>query len=456
MLRRTFFGIFTVVFLIVLSLSGVQAQEPDGFALYDLNVRSGPGSSFSMITLLPAGTGLMMEARSGDTTWVLGHTADGTFRGWVSDLYVRYRDGFSPTRLPVSAEVIGVPMSPAPQDAPVVEAAPPGMSLTATTLAALNVRRGPNQDQAIIDRLPAGVTVVIEGRDAGEAWALVHTLDGGTRGWVTTEFIRLPAGVLWNGVPVSAETVETPESPAVSLLRQLPVVAVPTTRVQDIYQRGLARGNHPDRFSKVGDCQSIPEFFLGAFDRGEYTLGPDYAHLQTTIDHFAGSFVRESASVWSGFNAYAVLDPTWADPSICAAGEAPMACEYRLWQPSFVIISLEVWHGELDDYTDNLRQVVDFWIAHDVVPILATKADNREDDWSINVAIAALAQEYNLPLWNFLMAAQPLPGYGLTDGFHLSYARCNFNDPAAMQNGWPWRNLTALQSLDAVWRGVGG
>jgi hypothetical protein len=25
-----------------------------------------------------------------------------------------------------------------------------------------------------------------------------------------------------------------------------------------------------------------------------------------------------------------------------------------------------------------------------------------------------------------------------------------------MQNGWPWRNLTALQSLDAVWRGVGG
>jgi hypothetical protein len=25
-----------------------------------------------------------------------------------------------------------------------------------------------------------------------------------------------------------------------------------------------------------------------------------------------------------------------------------------------------------------------------------------------------------------------------------------------MQNAWPWRNLTALQSLDAVWRGVGG
>jgi hypothetical protein len=121
-----------------------------------------------------------------------------------------------------------------------------------------------------------------------------------------------------------------------------------------------------------------------------------------------------------------------------------------------VIISLETWHGTLADYTDDLRQVVDFWIARDVVPILATKADNREGDWSINIAIAALAREYDLPLWNFLMASQPLPGFGLTDGFHLSYARSNFGDPAAMQNGWPWRNLTALQSLDAVWRGVGG
>jgi hypothetical protein len=52
------------------------------------------------------------------------------------------------------------------------------------------------------------------------------------------------------------------------------------------------------------------------------------------------------------------------------------------------------------------------------------------------------------------MAAQPLPGFGLTDGFHLSYAQCNFDNPASMQNAWPWRNLTALQSLDSVWRGV--
>ena len=328
------------------------------------------------------------------------------------------------------------------------------MSLTSagagTVIAAVNVRRGPSTDAAVLGKLAPGTAVVLEGRSAAVDWVLVHTVDASARGWITARYV---SGAI-DTLPVTTETITIPESPAVSRLRGLPVVAVPTARVVEIYQRGLARGNHPDRFSKVGDCQNITSHFLGPFDRGEYDLGPDYAHLQATIDHFAGSFARESESVWSGFNAYAVLDPTWANPARCAAGETPIACEYRIWQPSFVIISLEVWHGELDDYKDNLRQVLDFWISRDVVPILSTKADNREGDWSINAAIADLAAEYDVPLWNFLMAAQPLPGFGLTDGFHLSYAQCNFDDPAAMTNAWPWRNLTALQSLDAVWRAV--
>jgi hypothetical protein len=119
-----------------------------------------------------------------------------------------------------------------------------------------------------------------------------------------------------------------------------------------------------------------------------------------------------------------------------------------------VIISLEVWHGLPADYETNLRQVLDYWIGQDVVPILATKPSNREGNWAINSIIARLAQEYDIPLWNFLMAAQPLRDFGVYDGFHLTYAQSFFDDPVAMQSAWPWRNLTALQSLDSVWRGV--
>jgi hypothetical protein len=91
------------------------------------------------------------------------------------------------------------------------------------------------------------------------------------------------------------------------------------------------------------------------------------------------------------------------------------------------------------------------------VPILYTKASNLEGDWSINATTARLAYEYDVPLWNFWRAVQPLPGHGLRpDGMHVTWGYNFFDDPVAMSNGWPWRNLTALQALEAVWGAVAG
>ncbi len=60
-----------------------------------------------------------------------------------------------------------------------------------------------------------------------------------------------------------------------------------------------------------------------------------------------------------------------------------------------------------------------------------------------------------MPLWNFWAAVQPLPERGLhPDGFHLTWERPFFDQPTTLQNAWPVRNLTALQSIDAVWRGL--
>jgi hypothetical protein len=101
-----------------------------------------------------------------------------------------------------------------------------------------------------------------------------------------------------------------------------------------------------------------------------------------------------------------------------------------------------------------MRDILNFWIKNGVVPILASKSNNREGDWSINAVIARLAWEYDLPLWNLLMATQPLPDYGLTDGFHLTYAPNDFGSAENMQAGWPWRNLSALQTLDALRRAL--
>ncbi len=83
--------------------------------------------------------------------------------------------------------------------------------------------------------------------------------------------------------------------------------------------------------------------------------------------------------------------------------------------------------------------------------MLSTKADNAEGDHSINAIVAKVAYDYDLPLWNFWLVVQPLPNHGLqSDGVHLTYAGNIFNDPVRMKSAWPWRNLTALQVLDAV------
>lgn len=230
-------------------------------------------------------------------------------------------------------------------------------------------------------------------------------------------------------------------------------------RMIEVYQRGLERGRDPDRFSKFGDCQNVNPYFLTMFDTGDYRLGETYAYLQPTIDHFAGSWARDSFAVKGGLNVAAVQTLYWTDPANCGADKSPMACEIDNNNPSIVLVSFETWWADkpASDYEMRLRSLVDFILSQDVVPILATKADNVEGDYGINAAIARVAYEYEIPLWNFWAAAYPLDGHGVTeDGFHLTGfgTRAYFDDPQRMEMAWPWRNLTALQVIDAVYRGL--
>ncbi len=236
---------------------------------------------------------------------------------------------------------------------------------------------------------------------------------------------------------------------------QMPVVPAGVSEsMREVYQRGLESGNDPTHFSIIGDCQNVSSYFLSVFDQpGEFSLGSEYAYLQPTIDYYHGSYSRVSLAVKGGFNAAAVLSPLRADPKSCNAGESPLDCELRTWKPSIVFVSMETWWSQkpAEEYDKYMRKVLDRIIEFGAVPIIATKADNLEGDNAINATIAQIAYEYEIPLWNYWAAVQPLPRHGLSpDGFHLTFARNFFDDSQRMKNAWPWRNLTALQSLDAV------
>lgn len=222
-----------------------------------------------------------------------------------------------------------------------------------------------------------------------------------------------------------------------------------------IYERGLALGNNPHAFSKIGDCNSEPPFFLAHFDDGLYDLGP-FSYLQPVIDHYAGSFARSSATVWTGNHAWAVFDAMWANPAQCLPGETPIACEFRVNRPSVVLIRLgtnEARSPEL--FEASLRQIVEFAIDHGTIPVLGTKADHLESGDQINTIIRSVAAEYEVPLWDFNRASETvLGGVFRADGFHLSYYPPDYTTPAALEHGHSLQNLTALLALNAVWRDI--
>jgi hypothetical protein len=237
--------------------------------------------------------------------------------------------------------------------------------------------------------------------------------------------------------------------------KYLPVVPdAISQRVRDVFATGQKSGMNARAFSKIGDCETYTTYFLAPFDWKDsgYRLGV-YGNLSNVIEHFNGSFARESLAAKQGFSVASVLSPLWADPEKCNAGESPLECEYNRHKPAFALIMFGTNDvaSSREIFEENLRTLVEISLDYNIVPILATKADNLEGDGSINAIIARVAYDYEVPLWNYWRALEHLPDGGLqADQTHLTYAQPYFDYPENMLKGWPWRNLTALQVLEKM------
>ncbi len=224
--------------------------------------------------------------------------------------------------------------------------------------------------------------------------------------------------------------------------------------VRAIYEYGQTLGRNPRSFSKLGDSTIENPHFLTRFDDGPYNLG-DYAYLQPVIDYFHGSFARQGVAVQRGLHTWSVLDPMWADPGDCQPGEDMLACEFRLHNPSVLIIKLGSNDAGVPDSTDrHLREIIEYCINSGVIPILSTKADRHEGGDINNGIIRQIAADYQIPLWDFDLVAGTLPRRGLgNDGVHLtSFFAHDWSSPVAFQRGYGIMDITALIVLDRVWR----
>ena len=229
--------------------------------------------------------------------------------------------------------------------------------------------------------------------------------------------------------------------------KNLPVIPNVDASVREIYEYGQTLGNDPRAFSIFGDCQTRPDEFFGVFETDPYVMESLSPELLELVEYFQGSFNRESSTTQDGTTPGSLLWTQWHRGEYgCTFAETPVECELRIHRPSFVIIQVGT-HFESRN-TEYLRRIILQLMDEGVVPILATKADNREKDERINRDMSMLAAEYDLPLWNFWAAVSDLPNRGL----YTRDDRPLQGDIYLTQEATLRHRMTGLEVFNAVWR----
>jgi hypothetical protein len=315
----------------------------------------------------------------------------------------------------------------------------------------LRLRALPSVASDIRGELAPRTPLEVVGRNADGSWLAVITPDE-RGGWVAREYVEL-------NVDLNGLTVSDGQRVIVPLPRLTPEVAA---HVREIAASGAALGRDPHSFSKVGDSISAAPHMLTPIADGLMTLG-DYESLSVVVDHYAKeSFGASSLAARTGWASSEVFKPELADSEQCETGESPLACEYRVRNPSVALIMFgtnDVGLLTLDAYRAYMTRIIDETIAAGIVPVISTiptRAGFEEQTRAFNVVIRELADTYRVPLWQYGAVMQFLPDGGLSgDGVHPSLPYLGFDGVTDFRtenlvSGYVVRNLGALLMLDAV------
>ncbi len=138
-----------------------------GILTAEVNVRSGPGTSYSSLGLLGRGESVQVTLQSDDGQWyrILYPSAPEGY-GWVA---VRYVSLPEPTAL---------------------QTIMPGV-VYGRVLTRLNVRAGPGTSFETVGTLESGMLVILKGRNSSASWFQIEYPIGTSRiGWVTAQYIE--------------------------------------------------------------------------------------------------------------------------------------------------------------------------------------------------------------------------------------------------------------------------
>lgn len=165
-----------------------------------LNVRSGPGIEFAILTSVNNGATVNLLARNPEGTWALIRTSQAV-DGWVNVKYIIPNVPIA--SLPVVGTAVTVTPGPAATVTPgpaAPTAVPGAASVTASTL---NVRAAAGLSYARVDQVNYGNTVWVNGRNLDTSWISLITPDG-VAGWVNAKYIA--SSINFSTLPVTSNT----------------------------------------------------------------------------------------------------------------------------------------------------------------------------------------------------------------------------------------------------------
>jgi uncharacterized protein YgiM (DUF1202 family) len=185
-----------------------------------VNLRSGPGAGYPVVTILFNGQLLTVLGRNVDNSWVQVQLIGGT-TGWVNARYVA-------TSVPVGNLNVN---------------AQTGSNSAFVTSSFLNLRAGPGANFQDLGTIGFGQALNLIGRNADNSWVQVNIPGGAQGAWVSARYISSGTPIGW--LPLVSNTGIFPTFPQ----------PVPTSGQTGI----VTAGNLNVRFG--------PGAWFGAFDR---------------------------------------------------------------------------------------------------------------------------------------------------------------------------------------------
>jgi N-acetylmuramoyl-L-alanine amidase len=162
----------------------------------NLNVRNGPGGSYTILAKVAGGTELEVVGRAGDGVWFLIKGYFGL--GWVNAQYVIFRgdartvpiieDAYKGGGIIINttSTVTGTTQTVVATPQPVVQPVAVQGNRVIINTGNLNVRSGPGAGFSVVAVVPGGTELPVVGRAGDGVWYLVQ--GGFGQGWLNIEF----------------------------------------------------------------------------------------------------------------------------------------------------------------------------------------------------------------------------------------------------------------------------